>query len=150
MHLFHCNGNIGKHLTFKWLLVFLLILAETQTRINVRFHANTPLCLTVAVVAEGTLKDAVECHEAYMCKQLKGLIAVCIRFPFVLTSERERERAAVTSLQGMESPLHSLTWLTLAINVFLQTSRAYVYQSGHHNCCVHTNIVLADCPISFT
>lgn len=49
---------------------------------------DSPLGLTVAVVAEGALQDAVQCHQAHVFKQFKGLIGVCITFPFVLVREQ--------------------------------------------------------------
>lgn len=54
---------------------------------------NSPLSLTVAVVTEGTLHDAVQGHQAYMFKQFKTFVGICITFPLVL----ERERTDVTS-----------------------------------------------------
>lgn len=51
---------------------------------------DSPLGLAVAVVAEGTLQDAVQCHEAHVFKQLKGLVSVCITLPFVLATAREQ------------------------------------------------------------
>ncbi len=51
---------------------------------------NSPLSLTVAVVTEGTLQDAVQCHKANMLKQFKRLVGVCISLPFVLATVREQ------------------------------------------------------------
>lgn len=46
--------------------------------------SDSPLSLTVAVVAEGALQDAVQRHEAHVFKQLKRLAGVCIALPFIL------------------------------------------------------------------
>lgn len=51
---------------------------------------DSPLSLTVTAVAERTLQDAVQCHEAHMFKQLKGFIGGCISFPLVLATVREQ------------------------------------------------------------
>lgn len=51
-----------------------------------KWLVDSPLRLTVAVVAEGTLQDVVQCHETNVFKQLKGLVGVCVGFPFVLQS----------------------------------------------------------------
>lgn len=65
---------------------------------------DSPLSLTVAVVAECTFQDAVQCHQAHLFKQFKGLVGVCKTFPFVLTTER----TDVTSLQEMEKNYNAL------------------------------------------
>lgn len=51
---------------------------------------DSPLGLTVAVVAERTLHDGVQCHKAHVVKQFKGLIGFCITLPFVLATVKEQ------------------------------------------------------------
>lgn len=51
---------------------------------------NLPLSLTVAAVAECTLQDSVQCHEADMFKQLKGHVVSGITLPLVLHKTRNQ------------------------------------------------------------
>lgn len=58
------------------------------TPVSKTSKCTSPLGLTVAVLAERTLHNGIQCHEAHIFKQFKSLIGVCVSLPFVLVGKK--------------------------------------------------------------
>lgn len=66
-------------------------------------------------MAERALHDGVQRHEAYLFKQFKRFVSVCVAFPFVLLVARELRSHILNNLQQHHQQFHPLlTSMSLA------------------------------------